>query len=120
MNLNLNIYCMIYNNENSIVKFKNIITLKNQTQVVFNDLNTKMINLQGIHIEAVTGDFWPYLNVQKCDFGDFDRRNCTYEGFVVDFMDEAAKILNFTWKADILEDWGMFPKSGPGAVFNGF
>ena len=67
------------------------------------------IDLQGLHIYSITGYFWPYFNRENCDSNG---KNCSYTGFVVDFMNEASKAMNFTWSTDIIEDWGMFPKSG--------
>ena len=106
--LSLNIYCLIHNE--SLLEFKELIALKNQTKVIIKNTDEKKIDLQGIHISSITGNWKPYVNTYNCDqFG----KNCAMEGFSVDIMNTAAKFMNFTWSSEISSDWGMSPKSGP-------
>ena len=88
-NINLNIYCMIIHNDNDFSEFKEIIALKNQTQVLINDINSN-VNFYGMTFTTITGDWWPYFNVRKCDIVG---SNCVYDGFLVDFMDEAGIVI---------------------------
>ena len=83
-NINLNIYCMIIHNDNVVSEFKEIMALKNQTKVLINDINLN-INFYGMTFTTITGDWWPYFNVR-----DIVGTNCVYDGFLVDFMDEAG------------------------------
>ena len=106
--LSLNIYCLIHNE--SLLEFKELIALKSQTKVIIKNTDEKKVDLQGIHVSSITGDWKPFVNIHNCDqFG----KNCAIDGFSVDIMNTAAKFMNFTWSSEISNDWGMSPKSGP-------
>ena len=107
-NLTFNIYCLVHNE--SLLEIKELIALKSQTKVIVRNTDGMEIDLQGIHVSSITGNWEPYVNTYDCD--KFEKR-CAIEGLSVDIMDNAAKIMNFTWTSDISNDWGMFPKSGP-------
>ena len=71
------------------------------------------VDLQGFHITSISGPWWPYFNIPTKCFGAKNIQNCgSIDGFLVDFMDQAAKNMNFTWNIEISDDWGMSPKSG--------
>ena len=107
-NLNINIYCLFY--KNYLYEFKELLTMKNQHKVIVKSINETIIDLQGIHISVVTAEWKPYFIVNNCNQTG---KNCNYKGIAVDIMNRAAEIMNFTWKAEITNDWGLSPKSGP-------
>ena len=107
-NLSLNFYCLVHE-ENSFV-FKEVLKLKTLKKVIVKNADKTEIDLQGIHITTITGEWRPYVNIVNCDQTG---KTCAIEGFAVDIMDGAAKLMNFTWNAEISNDWGLTPKSGP-------
>ena len=122
-NLTLNIYIsVILDSQNDLTEFKEIISMKKQSKILIQNATTnKKVDLQGIHITSISGNWWPYFNIPtKC----FQTKNniikdCnSFDGFLVDFMNQAAKNMNFTWNIEISEDWGMSPKSGKYVVLN--
>ena len=107
-NLSLNLYCLVHNED--LFEFKEILKLKNQKSVIVKSAYKNEIDLQGIHIPTITAEWKPYVKIDKCNqIGT----NCAIKGFAVDIMDGAADYMNFTWNAEISNDWGMTPKSGP-------
>ncbi len=84
--------------------------------------NTLKFDSRGVIIEnydfngyqlVFTSLTWaPYLTVSDCDN---EGRNCNFYGFFGDMMDIYSTDFNFTWDiyADINNDWGLSPKSGP-------
>ena len=119
-NLTLNIYIsVILDSQNDLTVFKEIISMKNQSKILIQNATTanlnKKVDLQGIHITSISGNWWPYFNIPTKCFQTKNNiiKNCnSFDGFLVDFMNQAAKNLNFTWNIEISEDWGMAPKSG--------
>ena len=107
-NLSLNLYCLVYNED--LFEFKEIFKLKNQKSVIVKSAYDNDINLQGIHIPIITGEWKPYVKIDNCN--QIGTKH-DIKGFAVDIMDGAADYMNFTWNAEISDDWGMTPKSGP-------
>ena len=102
--MNLHIFYLGYNDSDHQAEIKQLMTLKNVQKniLIFDEGQISNIDLQGIEIKTITGSWAPY----------FIEGNSKHEGFFVDFLDEAAKIMNFTWKAVLSTDWGSYPKSG--------
>ena len=109
LNINFHSYCVIFHSENDFI-WKEIISLKNLNSVILDDLDTKVMDLQGIHIPTITKNFSPYINVYECN--NSETTNCSSDGFIHDFMNAASEVMNFTWSIDIADSWGMFPISG--------
>ena len=109
LNINFHSYCMIFHSENDFI-WKEIMSLKNLNSVILEDLDPKVIDLQGIHIPTITKHFSPYINVYECN--NSENVNCSSDGFIHDFMNAASEVMNFTWSIDIADSWGMFPISG--------
>ena len=72
--------------------------------------------LLGIHLKTITGNWWPYFSSEGC-LHENHGHDLKFHGFLVDFMDAASKMMNFSWSADISENWGMKPKRGPNGTF---
>lgn len=32
---------------------------------------------------------------------------CKWDGYLVDLFNEASTLMNFTWKSDLTDDWGV-------------
>ena len=121
MNLGLNIYVLIYDNVSDInIQWKEIIALKGQNHLIINDLVfnikgtvlEKTNDLQGLHITGIAKHWYPFFNVHnKCKNNEHDG-NCIFDGFLVELLDAASKQLNFTWSAELADDWGLQPKVG--------
>ena len=119
-NLTLDIYIsVILDSQNDLTEFKEIISMRNQSKILIQNATTtnlnKKVDLQGIHITSISGNWWPYFNIPTKCFQTKNNiiKNCnSFDGFLVDFMNQAAKNMNFTWNIEISEDWGMSPKSG--------
>ena len=113
-NLNLNIYFMIYAEE--FYSFKEILKLQNQSKIVMKNVSAMPdLDLQGLHISTISNSFWPYLYFLPCETNNVGVKcaNLKYEGYLVDFMNTAAEMMNFTWSSDMSTDWGKLPKPGP-------
>ena len=68
------------------VKFYEIITLKNQTKIIVqeiefdsNGLIREIEDLQGVHLHGITGEWRPYFNVNDCD----NYIGCTTKKFLI-------------------------------------
>ena len=120
LNLGLNIYVLI-NEIDKNVQWKEIITLKGQNHLTINNLIynikgtvlEKTNDLQGLHITGIAKHWYPFFNVHstKCKNNEHDD-NCIFDGFLVELLDAASKQLNFTWSAELADDWGLQPKVG--------
>ena len=125
-NLTLDIYVsVILDSQNDLTEFKEIISMRNQSKILIQNATTtnlnKKVDLQGIHITSISGNWWPYFNIPTKCFQTKNNiiKNCnSFDGFLVDFMNQAAKNMNFTWNIEISEDWGMSPKSGKNHLKN--
>ena len=123
MNLGLNIYVLIYDNVSDIdIQWKEIIALKGQNHLIINDLHfningtvlEKTNDLQGLHITGIAKHWYPFFNVyhpSKCK-NKHDTCSTTSDGFLVEVLDAASKQLNFTWSAELADDWGLQPEIG--------
>ena len=104
-NQNLNMFCLAYTEINE--ELKQIMALKNQEKILEfnaeNDATTK-VDLQGITITSINANFQPYFEQSQ----GFENK-----GFAVDFLNEAAKAMNFTWKVevDLSENWKNISKN---------
>ena len=124
MNLGLNTYVLIYDNVSDInIQWKEIIALKGQNHLIINDLVfnikgtvlEKTNDLQGLHITGITKHWYPFFNVQhpsKCKNEHDTCTSTTFDGFLVELLDAASKQLNFTWSAELTDDWGLQPEIG--------
>ena len=72
VNQYLGLYIVTYNNKNE-VKFKEIISLKDQNRLIISEIEMNTIgmakelsDLQGIHLNGITGEWRPYFNVNDC------------------------------------------------------
>ena len=63
-NLSLNLYCLVYNED--LFDFKEILKLKSQKSVTVKSAYENEIDLQGIHITTITGEWRPYVNIVNC------------------------------------------------------
>ena len=63
----------------------------------------QMVNLQGMHLKSLTSDWWPYNFRVGCKSG---QKNCRWKGFLVDYINEASKLMNFTWSCEYSTSWG--------------
>ena len=82
-----------------------ITSIRNQPYLAINEVKLfpqgyidKMVNLQGLHLNSTTSDWWPYIFK--------DAENLKLDGFLVDLVKEAAALMNFTWSSDFTKDWG--------------
>ena len=62
------------------------------------------VDLQGITITSINANFQPYFE-QTLEFEN--------KGFAVNFLNEAAKAMNFTWKVEVdqSENWENISKN---------
>ena len=123
MNLGLNIYVLTYDNVSDInIQWKEIIALKGQNHLIINDLHfningtvlEKTNDLQGLHITGIAKHWYPFFNVyhpSKCK-NEHDTCSIIFDGFLVELLDAASKQLNFTWSAELADDWGLQPEIG--------
>ena len=65
----------------------------------------KMVNFQGMHLKSIATDWWPYAFKLKegCD------KTCQWNGFLVDYLNEASVQMNFTWTIEYSDNWGIIP-----------
>ena len=104
-NQNLNVFCLSYTEINE--ELKQIMALRNQEKILEfsaeNDATTK-VDLQGITITSINANFQPYFE---------QSHGLVNKGFAVDFLNEAAKAMNFTWKVevDLSENWENISKN---------
>ena len=113
-NFNLNIFFMIYTEH--FYTFKEILKLQNQTRIIMKNVTVILdLDLQGLHLSTISNSFWPYLYFLPCETNNVGGKctNQKYDGYLVDFMNTAAEMMNFTWSSDISTDWGKKPKPGP-------
>ena len=89
VNQYLGLYIVTYNNKNE-VKFKEIISLKDQNRLIISEIEMNTIgmakeisDLQGIHLNGITGEWRPYFIINN---------NNLYDGFLVEIFNEAAKV----------------------------
>ena len=68
----------------------------------------KIANFQGMHLHSVTSDWKPYVfRLQEVSKnGDVSWK---WNGFVVDYVNVASKLMNFTWTIDYTDNWGIIP-----------
>ena len=68
----------------------------------------KIANFHGMHLHSVTSDWGPYVfKVQeRTKSGDVTWK---WNGFVIDYVNEASKLMNFTWSIDYSDNWGNSP-----------
>lgn len=98
-NQNLNVFCLAYTEIKE--ELKQIMALRNQEKILEfsaeNDATTK-VDLQGITIISIVANYLPYFE-QTQEFKN--------KGFAVDFLNEASKVMNFTWKVEVdpSENW---------------
>ena len=73
-------------------------------------------DLSGLQIRSIALPWAPYLMMTDCkNNNDGDPQECTNDGYLVDFMDMAQQLFNFTYVSlkEPNGDWGLNPKSGP-------
>ena len=68
----------------------------------------KMANFHGMHLHSVTSDWGPYVFrfQERTKSGDVTWK---WNGFVIDYVNEASKLMNFTWSIDYSDNWGNSP-----------
>ena len=116
--LGLNIFVLINDGIEKNIQWKEAIALKGQNHLTINDLNfnvkgtvlEKTNDLQGLHITGIAKHWYPFFNVNSKCKNENDK--CIFDGFLVELLDAASKQLNFTWSAELTDDWGLQPEVG--------
>ena len=63
-----------------------------------------LTDLHGMHLRSITSNWWPYIFSENCKSGPM---KCKWDGYLVDLFNEASMLMNFTWKSDLTDDWGV-------------
>ena len=116
--LGLNIFVLINDGIEKNIQWKEVIALKVQNHLTINFLNfnvkgtvlEKTKDLQGLHITGIAKHWYPFFNVNSKCKNENDK--CIFDGFLVELLDAASKQLNFTWSAELSDDWGLQPEVG--------
>ena len=112
-------FSVMYLNYSNTTKYRNIISLQNNTKTLVQDIEfaesnqmVKNYNLEGLELYSNTLSWAPYFIISNCnDKG----QECEMSGFETDFMNEMGNIVNFTWTSH--EDnkdgsWGTVNENG--------
>ena len=112
-NLSLSIFLILNDGHDEILNIKEVLTLKNQPEVIINDVTMsyygfveKISDFHGLHLKSISGQWWPWIIVKDCENPN---QNCQLDGCLIDIFNEAAKLMNVTWSSDITSDWGHIP-----------
>ena len=109
----------LYQKPGNKTAYKQILSLQNTTQTVFQDVEVNSLNqitenfdMEGMFLISNTLSWAPYFTVENCNSMG---QNCELGGFLADYMDAMGKIMNFTWTSYAPPDgsWGVRPISGP-------
>lgn len=117
---NNTLFYVIYKEANTFnTHYMQVISIRKATKAIINSIELDQFghiieryDLNKLKIYGITLSWAPFFTVENCDF---EGKNCDQYGFYGDFMDECAKIMNFTWEshADPEGNWGVRPISGP-------
>ena len=71
-------------------------------------------NLGGLEVRSISLPWPPYLMLSDCKA---ETLHCHSEGYLVDFMDMAKAVFNFTYISckEPNDDWGLAPKASAAA-----
>ncbi len=108
-------------------KIQLALTMNNVSQVVLNKMkknrNGQWVeqnpDLEGFKIACSTLAWDPFLVFENCKG---TRDNCTTRGYMVDYIDSMASMLNFTWscvKDNDIDNWGVKPTNNINDRING-
>ena len=111
-------FSVLYLNSNLTTKYRNILSLSNNTKTLVQDIKFTKRNkmeekydLEGLGLYSNTLSWAHYFMISNCDDTG---RECEMKGFLNDVMNAMGNIANFTWTSHAPTDgsWGTVNENG--------
>ena len=115
-------FSLLYQNSN-MTKYRNIITLQNNTKTLVQDIKFDERNqilenydLEGLKLYSNTLSWAHYFQISNCKdmHNDEMGKDCDMTGYLNDFMNAMGNLVNFTWTSHEPTDgsWGSMDDNG--------
>lgn len=116
-------FIVMYQNKSNVTKYRNIISLQNNTKTLVQDIKltksnqiVQTHNLEGLKLYSNTLSWAPYFDISHCKemHNDDFKKFCEMSGYLNDFMNAMGNIANFTWTSHVPIDgsWGTMNENG--------